>query len=677
MAKEKKEKKLKQPRQTKRTIAGKLLMIIIPMITVATLFIVIFLSNRAKGIIVDLSQRSLLYETKANANAFGADIRTFLGQLDATVTTLETHKFDSNEEILAFLTEKSTKFSKDAPNGIYLALDDGSWIDPSGWVPGDDYVAADRPWYQEGLKHDTFALGKPYMDSVTESLVVPVVRKITLADGRSGVAASDMSLASIMETLNGLKPMGNGGTMLLDGSTIISFFDPSFNGTDVSEHSDNTFLQKVAKECQTPDRVVEVKDNGSYYLGIGSVPGTNWALVSSIATNSVLSSLNKFQYICWGIAIAVVLAIGAVLIILISKIVTQPVKKLTNDLVRITDNDFTVEVDDRGNDEIGLMNKNMKKFIEHMRSTLTGMRTETNQLSDEADNSRSSSEHMNMQAREQSDSMGQIRGAMDGMTGAVSELANNATELAGMVSDLTREGSEADKTMKLLVEKAGEGQRDMKLVTSSMESISSAMKDMNDVVSTVEESAKQINGIVEMINSIAGQTNLLSLNASIEAARAGEAGRGFAVVATEIGSLANDSAEASREISAIINDIIGQITNLAQKSAASVEEIEKSSESVTTAESTFVEIFKNLDITGESMKRMIEMMSEIDDIASSVAAISEEQSASSQEVTATVESLAISAGEVAEESQNVTTSANTVSQSAETINNFVSTFKLD
>ena len=217
----------------------------------------------------------------------------------------------------------------------------------------------------------------------------------------------------------------------------------------------------------------------------------------------------------------------------------------------------------------------------------------------------------------------------------------------------------------------------MKVVTSSMDAIATAMKDMNDVVVDVEESAKQITGIVEMINSIAGQTNLLSLNASIEAARAGEAGKGFAVVATEIGSLANDSAEASREIGAIINEIRGQITNLAEKSAANMEEIDRSSTAVTTAGETFEEIFRDLDVTGASMKKMIGMMSEIDNIASSVAAISEEQSASSEEVTATVETLAISAGEVANESQNVTDSADTVAQSAGSINDFVATFRLD
>jgi len=592
--------------------------------------------------------------------------------------SLERTHFDDDEALTKFVSEQSTTFSKDAPNGVYIALDDGKWIDSSGWVPDADFVPQERTWYKDGTQCDHFTVGKPYLDTMTKGMVVPVARKVSLADGRTGVAATDMQLMSIMDTVSQLKPMKTGGTMLLDGTAILSYFDDSYNGTDISEHPDNTFLKTISANLGKTGQVQLIKDGKkAYYVDYEPVEGTTWTLVSSVEEKSVLAELNKFQMVCWVLAAVVIVVIALVLMGLVRRIVTRPVHNLTENLVRITNNDFTVSIDSAGNDEIGLMNTNMAKFIDHMREVLSGMKVETNQLFVEADNSRSSSENMSIQAKQQSVSMGDIRGAMDGMAGAVSELATNATELANMVNSLTQEGSETDKTMKVLVEKAEQGQHDMKTITNSMDSISAAMQDMNDVVGKVEESAKQINGIVEMINSIAGQTNLLSLNASIEAARAGEAGRGFAVVATEIGSLANDSAQASREISEIINDIISQIENLAEKAAISVEEIQKSTEAVSTAEVTFIDIFKNLDLTGESMQRMIGMMSEIDDIASSVAAISEEQSASSEEVTATVENLAESAQEVAGESQNVTDSANTVSQSVETINNFVSTFKLE
>ncbi|XME01530.1 methyl-accepting chemotaxis protein [Lachnospiraceae bacterium C1.1] len=591
--------------------------------------------------------------------------------------TLETRDFKDDADLLAFL-ELSKTFNASAENGIYIGFDNGDWVDPSGWVPDADYDCTTRGWYQDGTTHKSFAVGSAYFDMVTNAMVVPISRDITVKDGRHGVAASDFSLAKIMETVTGLKPMGTGKSMLMDGNMIISFYDAEYNGTSVEDHPDDIYIQEIYSVAQKGTSTVVTMKSGKdvIYVDCENVPGTGWTLISTVDQGNILAKLNQFLIICTILAVVMIVVIGFVMRSLIYAIVAKPVKKLTENLMSITDNDFSIEIEERGNDEIGVMNHNMRKFITHMRETLSNMRDVTGQLSQEAGVSRTVADELTEEARKQADSMNQIKETMDGMAHAVTELANDATELANKVSDLTNQGNETNEIMTNLVSKAGEGQNDMRAVTDSMASIAKAMGEVDTAVVSVDESAKKITDIIEMINSIAGQTNLLSLNASIEAARAGEAGKGFAVVADEIGKLANDSANATTEIAAIIGDIAQQIAALSKKSTENVDAIKKSTESVATAEKTFEEIFRNLDNTGTTMKTMISIMGDVNTIATNVAAISEEQSASSEEVSATVDALTASAEQVASKSSDVQNSADAVANGSDAIKDSVSIFKI-
>jgi methyl-accepting chemotaxis protein len=113
--------------------------------------------------------------------------------------------------------------------------------------------------------------------------------------------------------------------------------------------------------------------------------------------------------------------------------------------------------------------------------------------------------------------------------------------------------------------------------------------------------AAAIGKVTETINDISDQTNLLALNATIEAARAGESGKGFSVVANEIKELAKQTAEATRHIKV-------QIEGMQSTTSVTVEEI----------------------------KRISEIINQVNELVATIATAVEEQSAATGEIAANI-----------------------------------------
>ena len=661
--------------KVRKTISGSLLKILLPVTAISIVIIILFLSSQAESNIKASSKTELLEETKYNAADMSKDLTYMLGSADSYANGIASIQFSDSNAMRKYLVTSKDAYSM-AKGGVYVGFEDRSTIFSSGYIPNADYDCTKRGWYTSAT--DTFICGAPYLDLITNTMCVSFCKTIKAYDGRTGVMGLDVYLDKLVKTTDKLKPLGDGASLLISGDTIISYPRvKKLNGKTIEKSGDPFLTSVKSLSSNGASKLGQAKISGKpYYVAVSQVPNTNWTLVSYVEESKVLATVNSFRTISYALMVITILAIVLIIIYSINRIVTKPVKALASQINEIARGNFTIDIPKGNGNEIGMIQDKMKAYIDIMRSTIGDIQTTSQQLSDEANVSRDASSQLHVQANEQSISMGQIRETMDGMSSAVSELANNATLLAQSVTDLTEEGKRTNDTMRELVNKADDGKKDMTAVESNMLTISTAMTDMNDVVSGVDDSAKKITNIIELINSIAEQTNLLSLNASIEAARAGEAGKGFAVVASEIAKLANDSGNAAKEIANIINDITYQITMLSQKSQDNMDAIKESSFAVTTAGSTFETIFNDLNETGKTIENMMSMMTNIDDIASSVAAISEEQSASSEEVVATTETLAESANKVSNESEDVDKSAATVSGSAQSIGEALQKFQI-
>jgi methyl-accepting chemotaxis protein len=184
-----------------------------------------------------------------------------------------------------------------------------------------------------------------------------------------------------------------------------------------------------------------------------------------------------------------------------------------------------------GRDEIAGVSRSLDRTIATLNQTLRSVLDSVRSIDTASKEIASGNLDLSTRTELQAGSLQQTASAMETLTTAVKDNANNAhlaTELAAEAARLAAGGGEA-------VQRA----------VATMESI--------------RASSRKIVDIIGVIDGISFQTNLLALNAAVEAARAGEQGRGFAVVASEVRTLAQRSASAAKEIKALIADSVSII----------------------------------------------------------------------------------------------------------------------
>lgn len=664
-----------------RAISKRLTLVFALMLIVSTLLAEGIATGFGYNMIIDLINTSLKNEVSADAGLVNRELNSTFYYLNGIADSVEKISFTDDSEIMDYLIPTVGRYDM-IPTGAYLALEDGSFFYPAEPTFQMDGIT-EKAWYIQAMGYDNswfYYYNVPYFDTVTGELCATVVRHVKLKDGREGCFACDLFMGTIQNTLNDVKLYQSGGVMMITSEgLILTYSDTSVCGTTIADNAGNSFLAGTEAFLQEEDGIVKQVHAGGtrYYMVSYTVDGTDWKVIAYAKVTEVLATLYKIMIILAVFTVAAVLIVVFVMITVLSNMIKKPVTALTENIEKIANGDFTVDITTKGDDEIAFMNTAMGDFVNGMRESLNEIKTVSHNLLGDAQTSKDTAEDLEAAANNQSASMNQIRENIDNMAHAVTEVAENATTLAQTIADVTTEEEEIENTMHDLVEKADVGKQDMTSVAEGMNHIVTSMSDMADAVVSVDEAAQKITQIVDLINSISSQTNLLSLNASIEAARAGEAGKGFAVVATEIGALANNSADATNQIADIIKEMSDRVKDLSDKSATNTQLINDSAESINSAADTFLEITTELGSASATLNDMAEQMRQVNDVATNMASVSEEQSAATQEIASNVEKVTEASKEVATSSEKVAMAATSVSNAVDTINDNLLRFTID
>jgi len=243
------------------------------------------------------------------------------------------------------------------------------------------------------------------------------------------------------------------------------------------------------------------------------------ALEDKLSKEKYDFSSKSFDTVIKTLIIALAVAVGFSLLtnIVMTRLMTSPIRTMMGVIQKIADGDLTQEISQSSKDEIGELARSVNVMRLKMNEAV-GQSLVTSQTLAEA-------------ASEQAASL--------------EETSSSLEEMAAMTKKSAESTTQANKLMGTAHEASQTADRSMNHLIHSMEEVGQASEQTQKIVKTIDE--------------IAFQTNLLALNAAVEAARAGEAGSGFAVVADEVRNLAMRAAEAAKNTSNLMSDIVEKV----------------------------------------------------------------------------------------------------------------------
>lgn len=383
-----------------------------------------------------------------------------------------------------------------------------------------------------------------------------------------------------------------------------------------------------------------------------NINGLNWGILAEIDESEAFEPANNLSNKLWRYGIYILLAVALISLLVAvkaSNLISVPILQISHFISGVAKElDLTQRLQMKREDEIGDASKALNGMLDTMQSTMNKVTDASSEIAAASEETSVITHQTSQAVQKQQSETAQVASAMTQMTATVQEVARNTSETSFAT----------DKA----AEQVDSGIKAMQKTTLLVQQLADVTENAVTSITQLKKRSLDISSVLDVINSIAEQTNLLALNAAIEAARAGEHGRGFAVVAEEVRTLASKT-------SASIGEITNMIDMLQQGSNHAVESMEESQKQVNDA-------LLQANSTKESLNKIAEVISHINDMSRQIASAAEEQGAVAEEINRNIVSINDMTTQTAEGTVHTSEASQELARLASVLNDLVKQFRV-